>query len=158
MRAEQALARAGLALPQLPERLANYLWYRQAGDLVWISGQGPRRPDGSFITGKVGRDYSLEQAYQHARLAGLDLLAIAREAAGALDRVEVIKVLGMVNATPEFAEHGKVVDGCSDLLVEVLGEAGRHARASVGMGSLPGQISVEIEAIIRVTPGTDGGR
>jgi enamine deaminase RidA (YjgF/YER057c/UK114 family) len=158
MRAEQALARAGLALPQLPERLANYLWYRQAGDLTWISGQGPRRPDGSFITGKVGRDFTWEEAYQHARLAGLDLLAVAREAAGTLDRVEVIKVLGMVNATPEFAEHGKVIDGCSDLLVEVLGDAGRHARASVGMGSLPSQITVEIEAIIRVTPGTDSGR
>jgi enamine deaminase RidA (YjgF/YER057c/UK114 family) len=157
MRAEQALARAGLALPQLPERLANYLWYRQAGDLVWISGQGPRKPDGSFITGKVGRDYSREQAYQHARLAGLDLLAVAREAASTLDRVEVIKVLGMVNATPEFAEHGKVIDGCSDLLVEVLGDAGRHARASVGMGSLPGQITVEIEAVIRVIAEVDGG-
>jgi enamine deaminase RidA (YjgF/YER057c/UK114 family) len=158
MSADQALADAGLSLPELPRRLANYLWFKQAGDLVWISGQGPRNPDGSFITGKVGRDYTSEQAYQHARLAGLDLLAIAREAVGTLDQVQVVKLLGMVNATPEFTEHGKVIDGCSDLLVEVLGEAGRHARASVGMGSLPNQITVEIEAIIRVTPRTDGRR
>jgi enamine deaminase RidA (YjgF/YER057c/UK114 family) len=150
MGATEALADLGLTLPELPERLANYLWFRQAHDLIWISGQGPRNPDGSFISGKVGRDFSLDEAYKHARLVGLDLLAIAREAAGSLDRVGVVKLLGMVNATPDFAEHGKVIDGCSDLLVAVLGEDGRHARASVGMSSLPGQITVEIEAIIRV--------
>jgi len=152
MSAEQALRDLGLALPELPERIANYLWFRQAGDLIWVSGQGPRRPDGSFITGKVGRDVTLEEAYEHARLVGLDLLAVVREAAGSLDKVEVIKLLGMVNAVPEFADHGKVIDGCSDLLVAVLGEAGRHARASVGMGSLPGQITVEIEAVVRLLP------
>jgi enamine deaminase RidA (YjgF/YER057c/UK114 family) len=150
MGATEALADLGLTLPELPDRLANYLWFRQARDLIWISGQGPRNPDGSFISGKVGRDFSLHEAYQHARLVGLDLLAIAREAVGSLDRVGVVKLLGMVNATPDFAEHGKVIDGCSDLLVAVLGEDGRHARASVGMSSLPGQITVEIEAIIRV--------
>jgi enamine deaminase RidA (YjgF/YER057c/UK114 family) len=150
MGATEALADLGLTLPELPERLANYLWFRRARDLIWISGQGPRNPDGSFISGKVGRDFSLDEAYQHARLVGLDVLAIAREAAGSLDRVGVVKLLGMVNATPDFAEHGKVIDGCSDLLVAVLGEDGRHARASVGMSSLPGQITVEIEAIIRV--------
>jgi len=150
MSAELALKDLGLALPDLPERLANYLWFKQAGDLVWISGQGPRNADGSFITGKVGRDFTLEEAYGHARLVGLDLLAVAREAAGSLDKVEVVKLLGMVNAVPDFNDHGKVIDGCSDLLVSVLGEAGRHARASVGMGSLPGQITVEIEAVIRL--------
>jgi enamine deaminase RidA (YjgF/YER057c/UK114 family) len=150
MSAEHVLSDLGLELPGLPVRIANYLWFKQVGDLIWISGQGPRNPDGSFITGKVGRDYSLDEAYEHARLVGLDLLAVAREAAGELDRVDVIKLLGMVNATPDFADHGLVIDGCSDLLVEVLGERGRHARASVGMGSLPGQITVEIEAIIRV--------
>jgi enamine deaminase RidA (YjgF/YER057c/UK114 family) len=149
--AEEVLHNLGLTLPPLPKRLANYLWFKQVGDLVWISGQGPRNPDGSFVTGKVGRDFNLAQAYEHARLVGLDLLTVAREVAGSLDRVEVIKLLGMVNAVPEFADHGKVIDGCSDLLVAVLGEErGRHARASVGMGSLPGQITVEIEAIIRL--------
>jgi hypothetical protein len=82
MSAELALKDLGLALPELPTRLANYLWFKQAGDLVWISGQGPRHVDGSFITGKVGRDFTLEEAYGHARLVGLDLLAVAREAAG----------------------------------------------------------------------------
>jgi enamine deaminase RidA (YjgF/YER057c/UK114 family) len=152
MSAEQALKDLGLVLPELPERLANYLWFKQAGDLIWVSGQGPRQSDGSFITGKVGRDFTLEEAYEHARLVGLDLLAVVREAAGSLDKVEVVKLLGMVNAVPEFADHGKVIDGCSDLLVAVLGEAGRHARASVGMGSLPGQITVEIEAVVRLLP------
>jgi enamine deaminase RidA (YjgF/YER057c/UK114 family) len=113
MGATEALADLGLTLPELPERLANYLWFRRARDLIWISGQGPRNPDGSFISGKVGRDFSLDEAYQHARLVGLDVLAIAREAAGSLDRVGVVKLLGMVNATPDFAEHGKVIDGCS---------------------------------------------
>jgi enamine deaminase RidA (YjgF/YER057c/UK114 family) len=152
MTAEQRLKDLGLTLPGLPERLANYLWFKQAGDLVWISGQGPRRADGSLVAGKVGRDFSLEEAYGHARLVGLDLLAVAREAAGSLDRVDVVKLLGMVNAVPEFADHGKVIDGCSDLLVAVLGENGRHARASVGMGSLPSQLTVEIEAVIRLLP------
>jgi enamine deaminase RidA (YjgF/YER057c/UK114 family) len=92
----------------------------------------------------------LDEAYEHARLAGLDLLAVAREAAGDLNRIQVVKLLGMVNATPDFADHGLVIDGCSDLLVEVLGENGHHARASIGMASLPGQITVEIEAIIRI--------
>ena len=150
MDAEETLRALGLTLPELPERLANYLWFKPAGDLVWISGQGPRNQDGSFITGKVGQDYSREEAYQHARLVGLDLLSVAREAAGSLNRVQVVKLLGMVNASPDFADHGLVIDGCSDLLVDVLGDAGRHARASVGMGSLPGQITVEVEAIIRV--------
>jgi enamine deaminase RidA (YjgF/YER057c/UK114 family) len=152
MTAERRLKDLGLTLPELPERLANYLWFKQAGDLVWISGQGPRKADGSFVTGKVGRDFSLEEAYGHARLVGLDLLAVAREAVGSLEKVDVVKLLGMVNAVPEFADHGKVIDGCSDLLVAVLGENGRHARASVGMGSLPSQLTVEIEAVIRLLP------
>jgi enamine deaminase RidA (YjgF/YER057c/UK114 family) len=151
MSTQEKLDELGITLPELPPRIANYLWYKRAGDLIWISGQGPREPDGSFVTGKVGRDYTREEAYDHARLVGLDLLAVAAAAAGTLDRVDVIKLLGMVNAVPDFDEHGLVIDGCSDLLVEVLGdERGGHARASVGMGSLPGQITVEIEGMIRV--------
>jgi enamine deaminase RidA (YjgF/YER057c/UK114 family) len=150
MSAEQKLRDLGITLPKLTEPLANYLWFKQAGDLIFISGQGPRWPDGSFATGKVGGDVSLEEAYQHARLVGLDLLAAAKAAAGSLDKVEFIKLLAMVNAVPEFGEQGKVINGCSDLLVAVLGDRGRHARASVGMGSLPSNITVEIEAVIRV--------
>ena len=152
MGAQQRLEELGLTLPQIAAPGANYLWFKRASDLVWISGQGPRKPDGSFVSGKVGRDYTLEEAYEHAKLVGLDLLAVAQVAAGSLDNVEVVKLLGMVNAVPDFDQHGKVIDGCSDLLEAVLGEPGRHARASVGMGSLPSQLTVEIEAILRILP------
>ena len=150
MSAEQKLAELGLTLPQLPKPIGNYVPFKRAGDLIFLSGQGPRRPDGSPITGKVGRDVTVEEAYEHAKLIGLGLLAAAKLAAGDLDKVEVLKVLGMVNAVPEFKDQPKVINGCSDLFVAVLGERGRHARSAVGMGSLPNQISVEIEAIMRV--------
>ena len=115
------------------------------------SGVGPRHADGSSTTGKVGDTVSVEQAYQAARQCGLNLLANTRSALGSLDRVDtVLKLLGMVNGVPDFGEHPKVINGCSDLFVEVFGDAGRPARSSVGMGSLPGNISVEIEAIILI--------
>ena len=150
MSAEQKLAELGLTLPQLPKPIGNYVPFKRAGDLIFLSGQGPRRPDGSPITGKVGRDVTVEEAYEHAKLIGLGLLAAAKLAAGDLDKVEVLKVLGMVNAVPEFKDQPKVINGCSDLFVAVLGERGRHARSAVGMGSLPNQISVEIEAVMGV--------
>jgi len=150
MSAEQKLAELGLTLPPLPKPVGNYVPFKRAGDLIFLSGQGPRRPDGSTITGKVGRDVTIEEAYEHAKLIGLGLLAAAKLAAGDLDKIEVLKVLGMVNAIPEFKDQPKVINGCSDLFVAVLGERGRHARSAVGMGSLPGQITVEIEAIMRV--------
>jgi enamine deaminase RidA (YjgF/YER057c/UK114 family) len=103
-----------------------------------------------MFTGKVGRDVTVEQAYEHAKRVGLGLLAAAKAAAGDLGKVEVLKVLGMVNGVPEFTDHPKVINGCSDLFVAVLGERGRHARSAVGIGSLPGNISVEIEAVMRI--------
>ena len=103
-----------------------------------------------MMVGKVGRDVSAEEAYEHAKLVGLGLLAAAKAAAGELSRIEVLKVLGMVNAEPEFKDQPKVINGCSDLFVAVLGERGRHARSAVGMGSLPLQITVEIEAVMRI--------
>jgi enamine deaminase RidA (YjgF/YER057c/UK114 family) len=150
MSAEDNLARLGITLPVMPAPIANYVRFKQVGDLVFLSGQGPRKPDGSNHTGKVGRDVTWEQAYEHAKLTGIGLLSAMKEAAGSLDRVEVVKVLGMVNATPEFGDHPKVINGCSDLFVAVLGDKGRHARSAVGMGSLPGNITVEIEVIIKV--------
>ena len=150
MSAEQKLAELGLTLPQLPKPIGNYVPFKRAGDLIFLSGQGPRRPDGSPITGKVGRDVTVEEAYEHAKLVGLGLLAVAKLAAGGLDKVEVLKVLGMVNAVPEFKDQPKVINGCSDLFVAVLGERGRHARSAVGMGSLPMNITVEIEAVMRI--------
>jgi enamine deaminase RidA (YjgF/YER057c/UK114 family) len=150
MSAEENLKALGLTLPPVATPVANYVRWKRAGDLVFLSGQGPRRPDGSIATGKVGHNVTVEEAYGHARLTGLGLLAAMKDAAGDLDKVEVIKLLGMVNAVPEFGEQPQVINGCSDLLVAVLGERGRHARSAVGMGSLPGGMTVEIEAIIRV--------
>jgi enamine deaminase RidA (YjgF/YER057c/UK114 family) len=147
--AEENLKALGLTLPEMPSPIANYVRFKRVGDIVYLSGQGPRRPDGTSATGKVGLNVTWEEAYEHAKLTGLGLLAAMKQAAGGdLDRVEVVKLLGMVNAAPDFGDHPKVINGCSDLLVAVLGEKGRHARSAVGMGSLPNGITVEIEAII----------
>jgi enamine deaminase RidA (YjgF/YER057c/UK114 family) len=150
MNPEAKLASMGLVLPQVRKPLANYVSYKISGDTLYLAGQGPRRADGSHITGKVGRDVTVEEAYEHAKLVGLGLLAAAKAAAGDLSRIEVLKVLGMVNAVPEFMHHPEVINGCSDLFVAVLGEHGRHARSAVGMGSLPMNITVEIEAVMRI--------
>lgn len=153
MTPEEKLASLGLALPQAPAPVANYVPYRFAGSLLYLSGQGPRRPDGTYRPGRLGRDTTIEEGYREARLTGLNLLAVASQALGSLSRIEaVVKLLGMVNAEADFADHPKVINGCSDLLVEVLGEAGRHARSAVGMGSLPNRMAVEIEAILLVRP------
>jgi enamine deaminase RidA (YjgF/YER057c/UK114 family) len=150
MTAEAKLQSLGLTLPEIPKPLANYVSFKVDGDTLYLSGQGPRRNDGTLLTGKVGRDVTPEQAYEHAKLVALGLLAATKAATGSLDKIEVLKVLGMVNAVPEFADHPKVINGCSDLFVAVLGERGRHARSAVGMGSLPGNITVEIEAVMRI--------
>src|SRR5215475_6178779 len=135
MSAEARLKQLGLVLPNVPSPVANYLPFRLAGNLLFLSGQGPRDDQGHALTGKVGAEVTVEEAYRRARSIGLQLLSTTRQALGSLDRVEGV---------------AKVINGCSDLFVEVLGEAGRHARSAVGMGSLPNQISVEIEAILAV--------
>ncbi len=141
----------GLSLPTPAVPVANYVPFVLANGFLYLSGQGPRRPDGTMATGKVGSEVGLEQAYLDAQLTGLNLLAVAHMALGDLARVRrVVKVLGMVNADPDFGDHPKVINGCSDLFVNVLGDAGKHARSAVGMGSLPGRISVEIEVILQV--------
>jgi enamine deaminase RidA (YjgF/YER057c/UK114 family) len=151
MSAETRLKELGIVLPEVPAPVANYVPFRLVGNLLFLSGQGPRDPKGHMLTGKVGSEVTVEEAYQRARLIGLQLLSATRQALGSLDRVAaVVKLLGMVNAVPDFKDHPKVINGCSDLFVEVLGDAGRHARSAVGMGSLPSQISVEIEAILAV--------
>ena len=150
MSAEDKLKELGLTLPTVPTPVANYVPFRRAGDIVYLSGQGPRKADGSYHTGKVGRDVTWEEAYEHAKTTALGLLAAAKMAAGGLDKVEILKVFGMVNGVPEFTDQPKVINGCSDLFVLVLGERGRHARSAVGMGSLPNNMTVEIEAVIRV--------
>lgn len=153
MTPEQRLENLGLTLPITPKPVANYVPFRFAGNLLFLSGQGPRRPDNTYRVGRLGRDITLEDAYREARLTGLQLLSVAKTALGELSRIEaVVKLLGMVNAEPDFADHPKVINGCSDLFVEILGEAGRHARSAVGMGSLPNRMAVEIEAILLVKP------
>ena len=151
MTPDETLKSLGLTLPNIPTPIANYVPYKVDGRTIYCSGQGPRRPDGSVYVGKVGKDYTIAEAYEHAKLIGLGLLAAAKAAAGGdLSKVEVVKVLGMVNGVPEFGDQPKVINGCSDLFVAVLGDRGRHARSAVGMGSLPNNMSVEIEAIMRI--------
>jgi enamine deaminase RidA (YjgF/YER057c/UK114 family) len=150
MSVETRLSELGLTLPSIPSPVANYVPFKRDGHVIYLSGQGPRRPDGTYYAGKVGRDVSWEEAYEHAKLTGLGLLATANLAAGSLDKVEVLKVFGMVNSVPDFADQPKVINGCSDLFVSVLGDRGRHARSAIGMGSLPNNMTVEIEAIFRI--------
>ncbi len=151
MTAEERFARLGLALPAAPTPVGNYLPFRLAGNLLFLAGVGPSSADGTMITGKVGAEVSIEQAYEAAKLCGLNLLANMASAVGTLDRIEtVLKVFGMVNAVPEFTRHPQVINGCTDLFVDVFGEHGRPARSAVDMGSLPFNISVEVEAIALV--------
>jgi enamine deaminase RidA (YjgF/YER057c/UK114 family) len=152
MSAEARLKELGIVLPPLPKPVANYLPYRLAGNILYLAGQGPRE-NGVNLSGKLGKDISVEEGYRRARLVGLGLLAAMRDALGSLDRVDyIVKLLGMVNAVPDFNDSPKVINGCSDLFVEVFGDAGRHARSAVGNVMLPNQISVEIEGIVGVKP------
>jgi enamine deaminase RidA (YjgF/YER057c/UK114 family) len=153
MSAEARLKELGIVLPSLGTPVANYLPYRLAGNILYLAGQGPRDESGKQLTGKLGKDISVEEGYRRARLVGLGLLAATRDALGSLDRVDyIVKLLGMVNAVPDFNDSPKVINGCSDLFVEVFGDAGRHARSAVGNVMLPNQISVEIEGIVAVKP------
>ena len=141
------LAELGIELPPVPGPAGNYVHAVRTGNLLYLSGKGPAKSKG-----KVGIDVTTEQAYQDAREVGLILIATMQDAMGSLDKVKrIVKVLGMVNGAPEFGEQPKVINGCSDLFVEVFGDAGRHARSAVGMGSLPNQITVEIEVIVEVS-------
>ncbi len=143
------LAALGIDLPPAPPPIANFLTHVIEGNMLYLSGQGPREANGFMHTGKVGAEVSVEQAYEDAKLTGVNLLAVMNEALGDLSRVRrVVKLLGMVNASPDFRDHPQVINGCSDLFNAVFGEAGQHARSAVGFGSLPGNITVEIEAII----------
>ena len=151
MSAEERVIELGLDISQPPGPVGNYVPAVRTGNLIFLSGQGPRNPDGSFITGKVGKDLSAEEAYEAARRVGIGLLAALKRELGSLDKVErLVKTLGMVNAVPEFTDHPAVINGTSDLLVEVFGDNGRGARSAVGMGSLPNQIPVEVEIILQI--------
>lgn len=145
----ERLAQLGIVIPPPPPPIANFVTHVEEGNLLYLSGQGPREIDGRLCIGKVGVDVTAEQAYFHARLTGLNLIAVMQSALGDLSRVKrIVKLLGMVNAAADFTGHPSVINGCSDLFIEVFGERGKHARSAVGMASLPGNITVEIEAIV----------
>ena len=148
---EQKLAELGVTLYELPAPTASYVRAVRSGNLVFLSGHGPMKPDGSNVTGKLGQDLSVEEGQQAARYTAIALLSALKEELGDLDQVQrIVKVHGMVNATPDFTDHSRVMNGFSDLMAEVFGEAGKHARAAVGMASLPGNIAVEIEMVVEV--------
>ena len=152
MTVEDRLHELGIELTEVFPSAGQYVGAVRTGPLVFVSGAGPIRPDGTFVTGKVGRDVDLDAAKEAARLTGLQLLAVLRAELGSLDRVaRVVKTLGMVNCAPGFNRTPAVIDGCSELLIEVFGDAGRGARSAVGMAELPFDIAVEIELVVEVT-------
>ncbi|MDP6113831.1 MAG: RidA family protein [Planctomycetota bacterium] len=154
MSAEARLVELGIEVPSKSTPVANYVSAVQTGNLVFLSGHGPWKPDRTLIKGKVGSDLNMEEAYEAARVTCLSLLGSLKATIGNLDRVtRIVKLLGMVNAEQGFEDHPKVINGASDLLVEVFGEKGRHARSAVGMGTLPSNIPVEIEMIVEVEEG-----
>lgn len=146
------LKELGITIPSQSTPAGNYVGAVRTGNLVFVSGHGPMRPDGTFVTGKVGRDVPVDDAREAARLTTLQCLASLQAAVGDLDRVSrIVKLLVMVNCTEDFDQHPRVANGASDLLVAVFGERGRHARSAVGMQMLPVNIAVEIEMVVEVT-------
>jgi enamine deaminase RidA (YjgF/YER057c/UK114 family) len=151
MSAERRLGELGIDLPPPRPASANFVRAKQVGNLLYVSGHGPSRQDGSRVTGKVGSDLTLDEGYQAARLVGIGILATIRDALGSLDRVrQIVKVFGMVNSATGFDQQADVLNGFSDLLVAVFGEGGRHARTAVGVAELPRGISVDVEVVIEV--------
>jgi enamine deaminase RidA (YjgF/YER057c/UK114 family) len=149
MGADARLAELKLELPPAPKPVATYVTAARYGDLLYVSGHGPLRSDGTMIVGRVGADMDVTEGQAAARQTGLAILATVRSHLGSLDKVtRLIKVLGMVNCTPDFAEQPKVINGFSDLMVEVFGDAGRHARSAVGVYRLPLNFAVEVDAVV----------
>ena len=148
---EDKLESLGITLKEPSKPVANYVNAVRSGNLLFLAGKGPRTPEGNLITGKLGADLTVEEGYEAARAVAILQLAVLKTELGDLSKVKrIVKVLGMVNTTPEFTDHPEVINGFSDLMVEVFGEKGKHARAAVGMGSLPRNIAVEIEMIVEV--------
>ncbi|MSQ07129.1 MAG: RidA family protein [Dehalococcoidia bacterium] len=151
-RAEARLKQLGYTLPEPPPPVGNYLPATRSGNLLWLAGVGPRRADGSRITGKLGADLTLEQGYEAARWCALNLLSRMKAELGDLDQVgRILKVVGMVNSAPDFTQQAQVVDGASDLFVALFGERGRHSRSAPGMAALPNNAAVIVECVVEVT-------
>jgi enamine deaminase RidA (YjgF/YER057c/UK114 family) len=153
MKTEQRLKELGIELTQPTSPIASYVNAVRTGNLLYLAGKGPGLPGKPLPVGKLGRDFSIEQGYGFARETGLSILAVLKAELGDLDRVKrIVKVLGMVNATSEYGSQPEVINGCSDLFVDVFGDRGRHARSAIGVGSLPRGIPVEIEVIVEIEP------
>ncbi|MEA3535900.1 RidA family protein [Rhizobium sp. CC-YZS058] len=151
MGASRRLIELGLVLPPPPAPVARFLPAVEANGLLFLSGLAPLGPDGAPVIGLVGQDFTAEEAQGFARLVGLNLLSVMQATLGSLDRVQrIVKVLGLVNAVPDFTRHPFVIDGCSTLFYEVFGDQGMHARTAMGAGSLPSGIPVEIEAVVQI--------
>jgi enamine deaminase RidA (YjgF/YER057c/UK114 family) len=148
---EAKLKELKIDLPVIGKPIANYVHVVRTGNLLFLAGKGPSDTKGVYITGKVGKDLTLEQGQAAARLTAINQLAVLKAELGSLDKIKrIVKVLGMVNCEADFRDHPKVINGFSDLLVEVFGEKGKHARSAVGMCSLPMNMAVEIELIVEV--------
>jgi enamine deaminase RidA (YjgF/YER057c/UK114 family) len=148
---EEKLKSNGLVLPPVSKPIANYVKYVRTGNLIFLAGHGPTKADGTNVSGKVGKELTIEQGYEAARITALSLIATLKDAVGDLSKVKrIVKVNGYVNCLPDFTEQPKVINGCSDLLVLVFGEKGKHARAAMGMVALPSNIAVEIEMVVEV--------
>jgi len=148
---EARLKELNITLPEPPQPVANYVNGVRTGNLIFLAGKGPRRADGTEITGKLGLDVSIEEGYEGARLTAINQLAVLKEMLGDLNKVKrIVKVLGMVNSDPSFVDQPKVINGFSDLMVDVFGDRGKHARAAVGMASLPRGQAVEIELVVEI--------
>jgi enamine deaminase RidA (YjgF/YER057c/UK114 family) len=148
---DKKLKDLGITLPAPSKPVANYVKAVRTGNLVFLAGHAPVKPDGTYVTGKVGRDLTIEQGYEAAKLTAISLLATLKAELGDLNKVKrVVKVLGMVNCHSDFTDQPKIINGCSDLLVAVFGDNGKHARSAVGMNALPFNTSVEIEMIVEV--------
>lgn len=149
--AETNLKEKGITLIPPPSPIANYINAVRVGNLLYLSGRGPWKSDGAYITGKVGKDLTIEQGYEAARLTAISHLSVIKKELGSLNKVKrIVKVLGMVNCEADFKDHPKVINGYSDLMVEIFGEKGKHARSAVGMNSLPLGMAVEVEVIVEV--------
>lgn len=149
--AEAKLKEKGIVLTPPSNPVANYVSAVRTGNLLYLSGKGPMKADNTYITGKVGKDLTIEQGYEASRITAINHLSVLKNELGSLNKIKrIVKVLGMVNCTEDFKDHPIVINGYSDLMVEIFGENGKHARSAVGMCSLPFNMAVEIEVIVEI--------
>lgn len=148
---EEKLKQKGIVLPEVSSPVANYVNVVRTGNLLFLGGKGPLKPDGKYITGTLGKDLTIEQGYEAARLIALMQIAVLKKELGDLSKVKrIVKVLGLVNSADDFADQPKVMNGFSDLMVEIFGEKGKHARSAIGVNTLPMHIAVEVELVVEV--------